>query len=122
MPKVLIIDDSDAVLATLETVLVRADYEVVVADTGAEGLARARSARPDLILLDWVLPDADGAELLQRIRTFSDVPCIMITGRDAPEHCVEALEAGFDDFIAKPIRPDELLLRLSRLLGFSAPK
>ncbi len=117
MKKVLIVDDNEAVIATLRTVLVRSDYEVVEAQDGQSCLAVAGCEQPDVILLDWLLPDFEGPDLMGKLREVSTAPCIMITAQDTVHHCVAALEAGCDDFIAKPIRPDELLLRLHRLIG-----
>lgn len=119
MPKarVLIVDDSAAVVAALSTLLDRCDYEVFTALSGAEALASAHATPPDVILLDWVLPDTEGPQLLREIRTFCSARCIMITAQDTPEHCVEALDAGCDDFVPKPVRPHELLLRLERILA-----
>lgn len=119
MPKarVLIVDDSAAVVATLRTLLDGCGYEVATALTGAEALEAVRVAQPDVILLDWVLPDTEGPQLLREIRTFCSARCIMITAQDSPEHCVAALDAGCDDFVPKPVRPHELLLRLERILA-----
>jgi len=116
-PKVLVIEDNEAVIITLQILLHRENYEVIGAQTGHEGLELARTEQPDVILLDWILPDAEGPSLLAELRQVTQAPCIMVTAQDTPAHCVKALDAGCDDFVAKPIHPPELLLRLNRLLG-----
>lgn len=116
-PRILVIDDNEAVVATLRVLLEREGYEIISGGTCREGTELAATCRPDVILLDWILPDGNGPMLLGTLKELCGAPCMMVTAQDTPEHCVLALEAGCDDFIAKPLRPEELLLRLRRLLS-----
>ncbi len=119
-PRILLVEDNHSVAKSLAHLLTGSGYDVVTAYDGAEGLQLARSEAIDLILLDWMLPDTEGPEFLSDLRGFSTSPCIMVTAQDGPEHAVRALEAGCDDYIEKPIRPDELLLRVERVLRRAA--
>ncbi|NSW56956.1 MAG: response regulator [Armatimonadetes bacterium] len=114
--KILIIDDNEAVVTTLRVLLEREGFEVVSGCTCREGMLLAAENSPDIILLDWILPDGEGPTLISTLKELCSAPCIMITAQDTHRHCVEALEAGCDDFVSKPIRPHELLLRVNRLL------
>lgn len=119
-PKILLVEDNPSVARSLAHLLAGSGYDVVTAHDGAEGLNLARTEAIDLILLDWMLPDIEGPEFLRDARDYTQSPCIMVTAQDGPEHAVQALEAGCDDYIEKPIRPDELLLRVERVLQRSA--
>jgi len=114
--KILLVEDNPSVARSLEHLLVNAGYDVFIAHDGARGLELARAEGVDLILLDWMLPDTEGPQFVQDVRVFTQSPCIMVTAQDGPECAVQALEAGCDDFIEKPIRADELLLRVGRML------
>lgn len=114
--KILIIDDNEAVVTTLRFLLEREGFEVVSGCNCREGTELAADDPPDIILLDWILPDGEGPKLISTLKELCGAPCIMITAQDTHRHCVEALEAGCDDFVSKPIRPHELLLRVKRLL------
>lgn len=115
-PRILLVEDNHSVSKSLAHLLIGSGYDVVTAYDGAEGLQLARDEAIDLILLDWMLPDTEGPEFLRDLRDFSASPCIMVTAQDGPEHAVQALEAGCDDYIEKPIHPEELLLRVERVL------
>ena len=92
------------------------DVEIIEADRGADALTRVEADRPDLVLLDIGLPDMDGYRVLREIRAFSAVPVIMLTARDEPIDKVRGLEAGADDYLAKPCNPRELLARVRAVL------
>jgi DNA-binding response OmpR family regulator len=92
------------------------DVEILEASTGAEGLQLVEERRPDLVLLDVGLPDLDGFAVLRELRAFTAVPVIMLTARDEPIDRVRGLEAGADDYIAKPFDHLELMARVRAVL------
>ncbi|MFJ7416222.1 response regulator transcription factor [Streptomyces sp. NPDC098077] len=115
-PKILIVEDDDAsVLATGE-LLTRAGYAVVRAADGREGLRLLFAERPDLLLLDLLIPALDGWRVLARTRDMSDLPVLVLSGLDTVAHRVKALRAGADDYLPKPYDGDELLARVEALL------
>jgi len=104
-PKVLVVDDTPANCEVLEAILAPRGYAVLLARSGEEALAKVASDRPDLVLLDIVMPRMDGYQVCKRLRdspTSSYLPVVMITASDQEER-VRALEAGADDFIQKPL-------------------
>jgi diguanylate cyclase (GGDEF)-like protein len=113
---VLLIEDSATQRALVRSVLERLGYRVEAAADGAEGLRVLTDTRPDLILLDVVMPGLDGWETLERIRGSSGVPVIMLTSRDEEVDLVRGLRAGADDYLGKPFRQDELEARIEAVL------
>ena len=111
MPKVLVADDEETMVRSLSTLLRQEGYEVAAAADGPQALEAARALRPDLILLDIMLPGVDGVEVCRRIRTWSTVPIIMLTAKTAEVDKVVGLEVGADDYVTKP------LVRVSWWLG-----
>jgi len=87
------------------------DFDVAEAESGEEALSIASDASPDLVVLDLTLPGIDGLETLRHLRTFSDVPVVVLTVRDSLRDKVAALESGADDYMLKPFEPEELLAR-----------
>ena len=116
MAKVLAVDDEPQILTALSRGLSRVGYEVVVARGGEDGLAAAAAAEPDLVLLDLRLPDLDGIEVVRRLRTWSMVPIVLLSGEGSERARVAALDAGADDFVDKPFSMDELRARVGALL------
>ena len=112
LQRVLIVDDEVAILRLLRTALDTGEYSLHQAENGHDALAAATSFRPDIILLDLGLPDLDGVEVIRRVREWSQVPILVISARDAENSKVEALEAGADDYLAKPFGVAELLARI----------
>jgi two-component system KDP operon response regulator KdpE len=112
MRRILVIDDEAQIRRLLEITLSNLGWEVFTASTGLEGLEAARGAKPELILLDLNLPDMSGAELLVRLREWSTIPVIIISVRDAERDIVELLNAGADDYVAKPFYTNELIARI----------
>jgi adenylate cyclase len=118
LPRILVVDDTPAGVEVLETILVPCGYEVIGASTGLEALRLAFEARPELILLDVLMPEMDGYEVCQRLRAnpvTQFLPVVMVTASHDPDK-IRAIESGADDFIQKPIDRAELLARLVSLL------
>jgi len=113
---VLLIDDSQTVRAALTDRLQKSGYLVETAADGREGMRRLYETRPDVILLDVVMPDLDGWKTLELIRDVSNVPVIMLTTQDAELDRVRGLRGGADDYVGKPFSASELSARIEALL------
>ncbi len=113
---ILVVDDEPTVRETLAENLQREGYRVVTASDGREALARFRSERPDLVILDVMLPELSGVEVCRIIRAESAVPILMLTAKDAEIDTVVGLEVGADDYVTKPFSLRELLARVRALL------
>jgi DNA-binding response OmpR family regulator len=114
--KVLVVDDEDHIVELARIYLTRAGYEVEGVGDGSEALARFAQLKPDLVILDIMLPGADGLEICKEIRKQSQVPIIMLTARDEVTDKVVGLEVGADDYLTKPFHPQELVARAKALL------
>lgn len=112
MTFVLAVDDDPAILRTLSINLRARGYDVETAADGRSALQIVDERMPDVILLDLGLPDIDGISVLTRLRTFTQVPVIVVSARSEPDDKVEALDLGADDFITKPFSIEELLARI----------
>lgn len=112
MPKILIVDDEATMVRSLSTLLTQEGYQVIAASDGPRALEAARAQRPDLILLDVMLPGLDGIEVCRQIRTWSTVPIIMLTAKTAETDKVVGLEVGADDYVTKPFSGRELEARV----------
>jgi two-component system response regulator CpxR len=122
MERLLVVDD-DAELSQLVTrFLTREGFEIHAALTGAGGVARALAEPYALVLLDVMLPDTDGFDVLRRIRVRSRVPVLMLTARGDTHDRIRGLEDGADDYLPKPFDPAELLARIRAILRRSAPR
>ena len=116
MPTVLIVDDNQKVVDMLRRTLIYEGYDVLVAMDGAQALAQAQAHRPDLIVLDWLMPGIDGLEVARRVSKADRIPIIMLSAKDALEDRVLGLDSGADDYLIKPFEPAELLARIRALL------
>jgi DNA-binding response OmpR family regulator len=119
-PKILIVDDEPDALELLEFNLKAAGYEVLCAEDGKAALKQARVALPDLIILDWMLPEIEGLEvckLLRRDPNTAAIPVIMLTAKAAEIDRILGLEIGADDYVTKPFSPRELILRVKKMLA-----
>ncbi|MCD6518843.1 MAG: response regulator transcription factor [Anaerolineae bacterium] len=114
--KILLVDDDATLVKALEIYLSRAGYEVHTAANGAEGLKKLWALRPDLVVLDVMMPQLDGWETCQRIRDMSTVPIIMLTARGQESDRVRGLVMGADDYIPKPFSLKELEARIEAIL------
>lgn len=117
MATVLIVDDDPKLLRMLQRTLAYEGFRVFSASDGNAALAGAQAHRPDVVVLDWLMPGLDGLGVLQRLRAAGDKTLVlMLTARDAIENRVEGLESGADDYLVKPFAPAELLARIHALL------
>ncbi|MBN1640780.1 MAG: response regulator transcription factor [Anaerolineae bacterium] len=117
METVLIVDDDQRLLRMLQRTLVYEGYDVATASDGAEALQTVYDRRPDLVVLDWMLPGLNGLEVLEALRTEqNETPVLMLTARDAVEDRVAGLDSGADDYLIKPFAPAELVARVQALL------
>jgi two-component system, OmpR family, response regulator RegX3 len=116
MPKILVIEDSTSIVDALEYGLTAEGFKVVTAANGERSLALFGRERPDLVLLDLMLPDLPGTEVCKRIRAISSVPIIMLTAKDTEIDKVVGLELGADDYVTKPFSMRELVARVRAVL------
>lgn len=110
--KILIVEDEQGISNFMAAMLMANNYDVLVARTGQQARTMIASHCPDLVILDLGLPDMDGMEILQAIRTWSKLPVIVVSARTHERDKVEALDAGADDYITKPFGSAELLARI----------
>jgi two-component system KDP operon response regulator KdpE len=120
MPVVLIVEDDQAIQDVLRFLAEANGMRVVAADTCELAIREAESHRPDLAIVDLGLPDRDGIQLIRKIRTWSHVPIIVLSARTLESQKKAALDAGADDYVAKPFSAPELLGRMRALLGRQA--
>jgi two-component system alkaline phosphatase synthesis response regulator PhoP len=114
--KILVIDDEQSILDLVSAYLRQEGYEVLTATDGPSGLKAARAFKPDLIVLDIMLPGMDGIELLTRLRRESDVYVIMVTAKSEETDKIVGLSVGADDYLTKPFSPRELVARVKAAL------
>ena len=118
MPTILLIDDDHHLLTIMTRILVKYDFEVVIARDGASGLQRARDLQPDLIILDIIMPGMDGFEVAKRLNddpVIAHIPVMALTAQAMPYGRKMAAAAGVNEFMSKPFRIDELVARVESL-------
>ena len=111
-PLILVVEDDSTVRNLITTTLKSNEYRFITAPTGESAIAAATTQQPDIVFLDLGLPDMDGIEIIKRIRTWSQMPIIVISARSEDGDKVAALDAGADDYLTKPFSVTELLARL----------
>ena len=117
MATILIVDDDQRLRRMLQRTLVYEGFDVEVAADGRTALDRVDACHPDLIVLDWMMPELDGIEVIRQLRANDDYTrVLMLTARDAIENRVQGLESGADDYLVKPFAPAELVARVHALL------
>ena len=124
MATILVIDDDELVSRTLQRTLKLYDYQVMVANSGPEGLQLARRHRPDLFVLDIMMPGMDGYQVCRQIRgdpLLADLPVLFLTARGKDEDKIEGFRAGADDYLSKPFNMEELQLRVKAILRRATP-
>ena len=113
MKTILIIEDEPHIARFIKNALEEAQWQVHIAQTGQRGLIEAASRRPDLILLDLGLPDGDGLDIINDVRTWSSIPIIVLSARSDEQDKIRALNQGADDYLIKPFSMGELLARVN---------
>ena len=116
MATILIADDDRKIIDMLRRTLLYEGYQVCTAANGVEALEQISAQRPDLIILDRMMPELDGLDVARRVRDVEATPILMLTARDAIEDRVAGLDSGADDYLVKPFAPQELLARIRALL------
>ena len=111
-PKVLIVEDDPAISNLIRTTLDTQNYQYHTAQTGSGAILDAVSYNPDVIILDLGLPDMDGVDIIKKVRSWSNLPIIVVSARSEDQDKVDALDAGADDYLTKPFSVDEFLARL----------
>ena len=111
-PLILVVEDDAPVRSLIATTLKTHDYKYLSAQNGAGAITEALSHNPDVVLLDLGLPDMDGVDVIRKIRSWSNMPIIVISARTEDSDKIEALDAGADDYLTKPFSVEELLARL----------
>ena len=117
---ILVVDDEPSIVRLVRAKLQADGYAVVTAANGEEALARLDDERPDLIVLDLMMPGMDGFETLRRIRSVSQAPVVMLTARAGDADKLRGLQGGADDYVTKPFNPDELSARVAAVLRRTA--
>jgi two-component system, OmpR family, alkaline phosphatase synthesis response regulator PhoP len=119
---VLVVEDESSIASFVALYLKNAGYRVQTAGTGQDALDALSRERPDLIVLDLMLPDIDGIEVCRRVRRGSDIPILMLTARDEDVDKIIGLEVGADDYLTKPFNPRELVARVKSILRRAVPE
>jgi len=122
MPKILVIEDEPDIADFVKRGLILKGFEVEVAHTGYKGLEIAQSSYPDLVVLDLMLPDADGIDICRELRASSDMGIVILTARSVVGERIRGLEAGADDYVPKPFAFEELLARIRSVLRRRSPQ
>jgi two-component system KDP operon response regulator KdpE len=119
--RILVVDDERQILRALQTSLRGAGYDVETAETAEQALAAAAMRPPEAVILDLVLPDGTGTEVVRELRTWSSAPVIVLSAVGDEREKVAALDAGADDYVTKPVGIDELIARLRAVLRRATP-
>ncbi|HTC85237.1 MAG TPA: response regulator transcription factor, partial [Candidatus Acidoferrum sp.] len=115
-PLVLVADDEPRITKLVSIALQAEGFRVVTTNSGEEALRKAEEIRPDVVLLDIVMPDLDGIEVMQQLRELRPVPVILLTAKGSTSDKAKGLDLGADDYVAKPFHPDELAARVRAVL------
>jgi two-component system KDP operon response regulator KdpE len=115
-PLILVVDDDPKILRLLRVELTAQGFQVLVAERGRDALDLVERQRPDLVILDIIMPGMDGLEVLRRLRESSGVPVILLTAKGTDSDKIIGLELGADDYLAKPFNPEELTARVRAVL------
>lgn len=120
--KVLVVDDDENIVKLIKLYLEKEDYKVCTANNGVEALKVFKNEKPDIIILDIMMPEMDGNQVCREIRKTSEVPIIMLTAKGETFDKVLSLELGADDYMVKPFEPKELIARIKAILRRSDNK
>ncbi len=115
-PLVLVVDDEPGILRLLKVELEAQDFRVISARSGPEALDLIRKDRPDIVVLDIMMPEMSGLEVMHQVKAASNLPVILLTARDSTSDIVNGLESGADDYVVKPFSPEELGARVRAVM------
>lgn len=110
--RVLVVDDEQRIVNFLRAKLKASGYDVLTAGDGAQALEQVQAQKPDLVVLDLLMPRMDGFEMMKQLRTFSSIPIVILSARGADTDRIRGLKLGADDYLAKPFNPEELIARI----------
>lgn len=113
---ILLVDDERMIVEVLEAYLLKEGFKVFSADNGVDAIRKADSVKPDLIVLDLMLPDISGEEVCRLLRKESDVPILMLTAKSGEEERINGIVIGADDYVTKPFSPKEVVVRIQAIL------
>jgi two-component system KDP operon response regulator KdpE len=111
-PRILVVEDEDEIRRFVTQALAREGFDVIETGTLERGLIEAKARRPEMVVLDLGLPDGDGVDLIRQLRTWSNIPVLILSARTDERDKIEALDAGADDYLVKPFSVGELLARV----------
>jgi len=114
--KILVIDDDAAITELMSTLLKTHGFDVVTTNSGLEGVQLIREKNPGVVLLDIMMPDLDGWQVCKEVRTFSNVPIIILSAINDPDMVANVLDIGADDFLVKPVSSDMLVARVRKMV------
>ncbi len=114
---ILVVDDSVVIRKMVEIALENENYDIVSVGTGKEALSYMDENTPDLVILDIMLPDVNGLDILKVIKSNKNIPVVMLSAKDTPRETSRARELGADDFIPKPFKDEELIAKIHELVG-----
>lgn len=117
MPEILIVDDENTILEVLEAYFEKEDWQVILASNGKEALNKVKESKPDIVILDLMLPDISGEEVCRLTRKENnDVPIIMLTAKSSEEDLINGIVIGADDYVTKPFSPREVVIRAKAII------
>lgn len=114
--KILVIDDDIAIIELISTLLKTHGFDVITTNSGLEGVQLAREKNPGVVLLDLMMPDLDGWQVCKEVRTFSNVPILILSAINDPDMVANVLDIGADDFLVKPVSSDMLVARIRKMV------
>lgn len=116
LKRILIVDDEPKIVDVVKSYLEHSSFTVVSASNGRQAYEKLEKENPDLIILDWMLPDTTGVEICRTIRQKSNVPILMLTAKVEEENILQGLQTGADDYVTKPFSPRQLVARVEAIL------
>jgi DNA-binding response OmpR family regulator len=114
--KILVIDDDEGMTEILSLLLNPASSDIITANSGKDGIELVKKSSPDVVILDLMMPGMNGWQVTKAIRAFSDLPILILSAIDSPGLVAEALDAGADDYLTKPVSSGTLIARINKIL------
>ena len=123
--KILVVDDNEFNVHLMEILLLKENYQVIKAKSGAEALKKVESETPDLILLDIMMPEMNGYEVMAKLKAddrYKEIPIVLLTAVSNPDDIVKGFKLGADDYVTKPFSKEELIIRINHQISLIAAK